>query len=192
MYIEDSMVLRSSYFHPPAMLLTEIPSKKESELIAFAKEKLGAKAPSDVDSMEKPVLVELVKDIVKKEMLEKEQAERATPNSPTSPVAANPTHSEAENVENDDNALEALKIMGFDSKDQVKAYLKGVEREKANQVTRLETIAEAQKNLDVREGLLGKRERDIETKSALLLLRLKEVRTIDERNKEFAKAHASV
>lgn len=174
------------------MQLADVPAKKESELIAYAKQKLGDKVPSDVDSMEKPVLVELVKDIIKKETLEKEQAERARPGSANSPVPDKPVRSEAAHIKSEEDALESLKIMGFESKDQVKAYLKGVEREKFQQQKRLDTIAEAQKNLDVREGLLGKRERDIEEKGAKLLERLKEVRIIEARNQEFAKARASV
>lgn len=164
------------------MLPAEVITKKNADLIAFAKEELKDKCPSDVDSMERPVLIELVKGILEKKAMVEQEAERAAPGS-----AAAPASVDTDKLTSDSDALEALRVMGFDSKAQVQAYLKAVEREKEQQKTRIAAIEKAHQELDAREVKLKKREADIDAKGKQVgadLAELKKMRTDNAKARE--------
>jgi hypothetical protein len=158
------------------MFASEVINKKNTELVAFVKEELGENAPGDIDTMERPVLIELAKSLAEK----KEKPAKEPKKEEKAPVVAPEISAELD-------ALDTLRSMGFDGKDQVKAYLKGVEREKKLSLERLATIEEAQKALDLREAKLKKREQDIDAKGKKVLEDLLELRKVRDHNSELLK-----
>jgi hypothetical protein len=163
------------------MNAAEIVTKKNAELVAFAKEELGDKVPGDIGGMERSELLELVKGIVDKKVLEEKEAERVVPTSPTAPTVE---PGKVDTIKSDGEALDMLRIMGFDGLNQVKAYLKGVEREKQLQVQRIEGIEMAHKELDKREAQMKKREQDIDAKGKQVLEDLLELRKVRDQNSD--------
>lgn len=180
----EKTVLGSRRSSSPPMLLAQVVTTSNADLIAFVKEKMKDRVPSDVDSKERPDLILLAKGIIEKETQEQEQASRATHDSPNSPVPANPTGSLAEKIETEQDALHALRVMGFDTKEQVKAYLKGVEREKEKALQRVAAIDEMHKALELREIKCKKRESDIDAKGKKVLADLLELRALRDENAE--------
>jgi hypothetical protein len=164
----------------------EIATKKSELLIAYAKEKMGSKCPGNIDSMERSDLLALVKGLADQEVLEKQEAPRAAPSSETAPK------SPEKEVKTEYEALDALRVMGFESKDQVKAYLTGVEREKGLQKVRILAIEEAQKSLDMREVKLNKREEDMDVKGKQILDDLLELRKVRIGNQELVRQRESL
>jgi len=167
------------------MLAAEVVNKKNAELVAFVKEELKESAPADVDTLERPVLIELAKSIVEKQSAQEEAKKEDTAKPKKEAKKETPVISDE--VRSELDALDALRSMGFDSKDQVKAYLKGVEREKKQSLERMTAIEEAQKALDDREVKLKKRERDIDEKGKKVLEDLLELRKVREHNSELLK-----
>jgi len=169
------------------MLPAEIVLKKNAELIAYLKEELKEKCPTDVEELERPVLIELVKGIVGIKLAAEEDAKNAEETQTQKPKEEEKSESPADNIQTAQDAVDALKIMGFESKEQVKAYLKGVEREKEQSKLRMDTIERAHADLDQREVKLKKREADIDAKGKQVLEDLLELRKVRENNAQLLK-----